>query len=72
MDDLHELATQVAQRILGASDEHVLYDLGVGNERSRGEAELIALAEEVLRQERGRSTHHVNNPADIGEPCSAH
>ena len=63
MDDLHELATQVAHRILGSSDVHELYELGVENERSRGEADLIALALDILQQERSRSTQQLNRAA---------
>ena len=59
MDELHELATQVAQRIL-RSDSGSAYDLGVKGERSRGEADLIALAKAVLREERSRCKRSLN------------
>jgi hypothetical protein len=54
MDQLHDLALGVAQRILAAGTEAERYELGVEEECSSGE-DLVELAVQILVEERSRT-----------------
>jgi hypothetical protein len=54
MDQLHDLALGVAQRILAAGTEAERYELGVEEEDCSSGEDLMELATQVLMEERSR------------------
>jgi hypothetical protein len=56
MDQLHDLALGVAQRILVAGTEAERYELGVEEEDWSSGEDLVELAVQVLMEERSRTS----------------
>jgi hypothetical protein len=55
MDQFHDLALGVAQRILAAGTEAERYELGVEEEDCSSGEDLVELAVQVLVEERSRT-----------------
>ena len=55
MDQLHDLALGIAQRILAAGTEAERYELGVEEEDCSSGEDLVELAVQVLMEERSRT-----------------
>ncbi len=55
MDQLHDLALGVAQRILAAGTEAERYELGVEAEDCSSGGDLMELAVQLLMEERSRT-----------------